>query len=355
MTRLQRIARPFASAILITACVGALSAQPSLERPRTSPHATVSQKIGVTEVSVNYHRPGVKGRVIWGELTPYDQVWRTGANEVTTITFSDPVTLDGSPLAAGTYGLFTVPRTGRWTVIFSSNTTTWGTVYDSTKDVLKIEAVPREAAGPTEWMMFSFTDLSDTSATLELRWEKLVVPVRIGVNTVEVVLGRARKEFAAGPDTGRWQMLRQAAGYALGQNASLDEALSWIDRSLAVNRNLPSLCMKADILGKSGDASKSAALLDEAIAAAKEEDVVSYAGNLRRDNRAARAVEIVGMYEAKNGGSYAIDRALGESYDAAGDKAKALSSLESAAKKAPGEKEKAEVGKLIDSLNEKRK
>jgi hypothetical protein len=349
-----RTARVVAAATLILICSALISAQPSLERPRTSSHGTVSQKIGVTEVSVNYHRPGVKGRVIWGDLTPYDQVWRTGANEVTTITFADPVTVAGSPLPAGTYGLFTIPRKGNWTVIFSSNTTTWGTVYDSTKDVLKIDAAPRQAAEPTEWMMFSFSDLSDTSATLELRWEKLVVPVRIGVNTVDVILGKARKEFSAGPDTGRWQMLRQAAGYAWSQNVSLEEALSWIDRSLAVNSNFQSLCMKSDILDRFGDKAKSGALLDEAIASAKEADVVSYAQSLRRDNRAARAVEIVEKFAEKKGGSYAIDRALGESYDAAGDRAKALSSLESAAKQAPGAKEKEEVAQLIQSLNERK-
>jgi hypothetical protein len=342
------------AAILVLACAAGLTAQPSLERPRTSPNATVSQKIGVTSVAVNYHRPGVKGREIWGGLVPYGQVWRTGANEVTTVSFSDPVTVDGSPLAAGTYGLFTLPRAGNWTVIFSSNTTTWGTVYDSSKDVLKIEVAPRPAAEPTEWMSFSFSGLSDTGATLELRWEKLAVPVRIGVKTVEVVLGRARKEFAAGADTGRWQMLRQAAGYALAQNVSLDEALSWIDRSLAVNRNFQSLCLRADILGRSGDAAKSGAALDEAIATAKEQDVVSYAQTLRRDDRAARAVEIAEKFAAKNGASYAIHRALGESYDAAGDRAKALSHLEAAAEKAPGDKEKEEVGKLIQSLNERK-
>jgi hypothetical protein len=356
MTTTHRIALSAFTALLILACAAALIAQPSLERPRVSPRATVSQKIGVTDVSVNFHRPGVKGRQIWGGLVPYDQVWRTGANEVTTISFADPVTVGGvggAPLAAGTYGLFTIPRAASWTVIFSGNTTTWGTDYDSSKDVLKIEVTPKPAEA-TEWMTFSFTDLSDTAATLELRWEKLSVPVRIGVKTVDVILAKARKEFSAGADTGRWQMLRQAAGYALSQNVSLDEALSWIDRSLAVNRNFQSLCVKSDVLARFGDAAKSAAVLNEAVAEGKEQEAVSYAQSARRDDRAARAVEVLEKFADIHGGSYALSRALGESYDAAGDRAKALSNLEAAAAKAPGDAEKEEVNKLIKTINEKK-
>lgn len=346
-------ARVTLAAGVLLAFAATLAAQPSLERPRVSPHATVSQKVGVTEVAVNYHRPGVKGRVIWGGLVPYDEVWRTGANEVTTVSFSDPVTVGGATLGPGLYGLFTIPRPGSWTVILSSNTTTWGTVYDSTKDVLRIEAAPR-AIEPVEWMEFAFSGLSDTGATLELRWEKVAVPIRIGVNTTEVVLGKARREFSAGPDSARWQMLRQAAAYALSQNAALDEALGWIDRSLAVNRNFAGLCLKSDIHARSGDAPAAAAVLDEAIAGAKEQDVVGYAQSLRRDDRAARAVEVAEKYAAKRGGSYAIHRSLGESYDAAGDRAKALASLGEAAAKAPGAKEKEEVMKLIQSINERK-
>ena len=349
MTRSTRAAT---AALLFFAAILPAPAQPSLERPRTSPHATVTQTIGVTEVKVEYHRPGVKGREIWGALVPYGQVWRTGANEVTTVTFADPVSVEGYPLAAGSYGLFTLPRKDAWTVIFSSNTGVWGTDYDSTKDVLRVETKPR-SSDHVEWMQFGFAGLSDTAATLELRWESLTVPVRLGVRTTDVVLGKARKEFEAGPDTGRPGMLRQAAGYALAQGAALDEALSWIDRSLAVRKTLPSYGVKSDILARKGDAAAAAAALDDGIAAAKPEDASEYALSLRRDGRAPRAVEMLEAYAAKHGRSYAVDRALGESYDAAGDRTKAHASLEAAASSAPGEKEKQEVQGLIKTINEK--
>ena len=353
MNTIHRITRIAVIGALMLIAAGLLTAQPSLERPRTSQGASVAQKVGVTEIVVKYHRPGVKGRPIWGALVPYGQVWRTGANEVTTISFADPVTIEGKPLGGGTYGLFTLPRAGSWTVILSTNTTTWGTEYDSTKDVLRVDVTPL-ASEFTEWMMFSFSGLSDTGATLELRWEKLVVPVRIGVATVSIVLDHARKEFSAGADSGRWQMLRQAAGYALAQNVRLDEARSWIDRSLSVNRNFQSLCMKSDILDRSGNASGAAGVLDDAIAGTKESDVTSYAQTLRRDDRAGRAVELLEKFAAKHGGSWSLSRALGESYDAAGDRAKALSHLNEALGKAPGDAEKEEIRKVIRTVNERK-
>jgi hypothetical protein len=350
MTTNHCTARVALAAILTLVVSAALVAQPSLDRPRTSPHATVSQKIGVTEVSVNYHRPGVKGREIWGGLVPYGEVWRTGANEVTTISFGDPVTIEGSPLAAGTYGFFTLPRQGGWTIIFSSNTTTWGTVYDSTKDVLKLEVTPR-AVEPTEWMSFTFSGLSDTGATLELRWEKLSVPVRIGVKTIDVVLGKARKEFATGADSGRWQMLRQAAVYANAKGVHLDEAMGWIDRSIAVDRNFQSLCVKADILSADGNVAAAASLVDEAVAAAKEKDVTGYARTLGFDGRWDRAIELLGKFSAKHGETWSLHRATGDAYQGAGDREKALSHLEKALGGAPDDAAKAELRKSIETIS----
>ncbi len=333
---------------------GVAVAQPSLDRPNVSQAASVTQTVGVTDISVSYHRPGVKGRVIWGGLVPYDQVWRTGANEVTTITFGDDVTIEGRTLPAGTYGLFMLPRSNSWTVIFSSNTTTWGTVYDSSKDLLKIDVTPVPSE-PTEWMMFSFSGLSDTAATLDLRWEKLTIPVRIGVDTRRIVLDRGRKILAvAGPDTGRWQMLRQAAIYAHQNNIHLDEALSWIDRSLTVKRNFQSLCVKADILTLSGKQAAATPLLGDAIAEAKESELTAYALTLRRANRADRAVSLLNQFEQKHGSSWAISQALGESYDAAGERAKALASYTQALEKAPGDAEKSEIQELIKTLNERK-
>lgn len=345
----SRFRKSLFGAIILVATAAA-PAQPSLDRPNVSQKAVVTQTVGVTDITVTYHRPGVKGRAIWGGLVPYGQVWRTGANEVTTISFGDDVTVGGQPLQAGTYGLFTLPRANSWTVILSSNTTTWGTVYDSTKDVLKIDVAP-VASEPTEWMMFSFSGLSDTGATLELRWEKLAIPVRLGVDTRRIVLDRGRKVFNdAGPDTGRWQMLRQAAVYAHQHNVALDEALSWIDRSIAVNSNFQSLCVKADILALSGKSSATVPILRAAITNAKESELTSYALSLRRANRPDRAIYLLDQYVKEHRPSPAILRSLGESYDAAGNRDKALASYSQALGMADEGTAKAEIQQLIDEL-----
>lgn len=149
-------------------------------QPRVSPMASVSQTIGEsTEITVTYSRPGVKGREIWGKLVPYDKVWRSGANEATTISFSDDVLIEGQALAAGTYALFTIPTKGEWTIIFNKKADQWGAYdYDAKDDALRIKTTP-EAAPNEEWLEYVFEQPNGTSAVLALRWEKLKVPFRI--------------------------------------------------------------------------------------------------------------------------------------------------------------------------------
>ncbi|MFQ5695859.1 MAG: DUF2911 domain-containing protein [Terriglobia bacterium] len=167
-------------ALLMAAALPAW-AQRGNDEARPSPNAEVSQTIGTTEVTVSYGRPGVKDRAVWGGLVPNGQVWRTGANEATTISFSSDVAVEGQPLAAGTYGLFTTPGAGEWTVIFNKTANQWGAFrYDAGQDALRVTVKPRSAAH-REWMSFGFADLSAGSATLVLRWEKLAVPIKIAL------------------------------------------------------------------------------------------------------------------------------------------------------------------------------
>jgi len=154
-------------------------AQRGSDKARVSPNASVSQAIGVTEVTISYGRPGVKGRTIWGELIPYGEVWRTGANEATTISFSKDVTVEGEPLPAGTYALFTIPKEGEWIIVFNKNAQQWGAFdYNASQDALRVKVKP-QAADPQEWMSFSFEDLNPNAATVVLRWEELAVPFKI--------------------------------------------------------------------------------------------------------------------------------------------------------------------------------
>lgn len=153
------------------------------DEPRVSPNATVSQTIGTTEVQMTYGRPFVNDRTIFSEdgLVPYGDVWRTGANEATTISFSSDVTVQGEPLSAGTYSLYTIPGTDSWTIIFNENANQWGTEYDESGDVLRVEATP-ESGPQVEMMMFYFENVTETSGTCVLHWNETRVPFEIEVD-----------------------------------------------------------------------------------------------------------------------------------------------------------------------------
>ncbi|HEY0782334.1 MAG TPA: DUF2911 domain-containing protein [Thermoanaerobaculia bacterium] len=247
-----------AAAGLAWQTLAAPAAAQQIDVPRPSPNASVSQLIGLTEVTLHYSRPGVKGRKIWGELVPYKKVWRTGANENTTITFSTPVTIGGKELPAGTYGLQTIPDEGHWTVIFSKDAKLWGAFdYKEADDALRIEVQPRPADAFQERMSFDFTDLSDTAGTVELRWEKLVVPFKVEADTNKVLKASVR-----------WQSPLQAANYCIQNNTCLDDAGRWLDASIAIEDNYYNERAKALLLAKQNDFKGAASHGDKALAAA---------------------------------------------------------------------------------------
>ena len=149
------------------------------QQARTSPNASVSQTIGTTVVEITYGRPSVNERQIFGSLVPLGQVWRTGANEATSITFSDDVLLEGNPVEAGTYSLYTVPNEDEWTIIINDNIN-WGTTYDEAADILRFNVSP-EAGSFTEQMMIYFEDVTSTEANLVIHWDETKVPIQIEV------------------------------------------------------------------------------------------------------------------------------------------------------------------------------
>lgn len=327
-----------------------VTAQPTLELPRTSQKAAVSQRIGITDITVSYHRPGVKGRQIWGGLVPFDEVWRTGANEKTTITFSDAVEIAGRSFDAGSYAIFTIPHRDSVTIILSGNTSGWGTQYDPADDLLRFDVLPVPAEH-TEWMEFAFMDLSDTGATLALHWTDRLIPVRISVSTPEIVLDHARAQIAAGPDSAVAILLRTAAAYAERQNIHTAEALDWINRSLAVRRTLQALCVKADLLTRNGE--DAGGIVDEAVSNATAEEMDSYARTLRREGRADRALELLLKFTQRNDDAWLAHRSLGETYAALDDPASAKEQYEIALRNAPAGKEADRIRELIVELDAK--
>jgi hypothetical protein len=226
--------------------------------PRPSPNATVIQTVGVTDITVDYSSPAVKERKIWGELVPYDKIWRTGANEVTSITFSDPVKVNGNNLAAGTYGIHTIPREKEWDVIFSGDTKVNDpSNFDEKKEVLRIKVKPDQNSF-TERMSFTFSDMTDNSAMLNLLWEKIKVSFKVETETQELTLSKARKMVD-------WNTPFQAAQYCLNNNVNLDEAIKWIEASTLMNENYWNMRTKARLLEKAGRKNEAVSIMQRAI------------------------------------------------------------------------------------------
>ena len=229
-----------------------------LKTPRPSPDATVTQFVGVTEVKIDYSSPAVKGRKIWGELVPFGEVWRTGANEATTITFSDAVKVNGTELAAGTYGIHTIPGESEWEFIFSKDTKIDGSSnFDKEKEVLRVKAKPEEHHF-MERMTFLFTNVTDNSASVNLLWDKLNVSFNIEINTQELFLSKAREQLS-------WSPTFQAAQYCLTTNTNLEEAYKWIEASCLINEVYWNTRVKAQIQNKLGMKNESIATMEKAI------------------------------------------------------------------------------------------
>ena len=256
------------SKIRLSAAALALAAAPALAQlttPLPSPNASVTQTIGVTKAEVVYSRPSVKGRVIWGELVPYDKVWRTGANAVTKITFDGDVMIEGQKLAAGSYGLYTIPGKTEWTIIFNT-VSTGGPDYVAEKDALKVKVKPL-TADMKELFTIGFPMVTSDSTILAFAWEKLAVGVGIVVDTKGQFHAKAKDAVAkAKPDD--WQTPFVAARYLYENKYALDDAGAWVDKSIAVKPTFGNLNLKANALAAAGKPKDAVAFGEKALAAA---------------------------------------------------------------------------------------
>ena len=235
-----------------------ISAQQNLTTPQASQKASISQRIGLTDIEVIYHRPTVNNRVVWGGIVPYDQVWRAGANENTTISFSTDVMVENKKVVAGIYGLHMIPTKNTWTIILSKDNAAWGSFfYNEKNDAVRFTVTPA-TNDFQEWLSYSFDQLSAKATTLTLKWEKLSVPIKVEVDVNETVIASMEKELTGIPGF-FWQGWNQIALYALTNNYNLEKASAWVEKSIGINKNLTNLMTKSLILesmGKSQEAEK---------------------------------------------------------------------------------------------------
>ena len=309
------------AAALFTRSVAAQG--PPLILPDQSPRASVSQTVGLTEISIDYGRPGVGGRKIWGGLVPYDSVWRAGANVNTVIGFSSPVTIEGKQLSAGHYGLHMIPTARQWTVILSRQASAWGSFgYDPAEDAVRLTVTPRPAEFH-ERLAYTFDNPTEDSVVTTLRWEKLAVPFTIGVNTKAVVTDSIRQQLRG---LGRffWQPWNQAARWSLNNEVNFDEALVWADRSIGLNENFTNIRNKAAILEKRGDRVAADSLRRNALLVATEADMNVYGYQLLGQRKVDEAIEVFRKNVKDYPRSWNTYDSLGEAYALKGDKRQAI-------------------------------
>jgi hypothetical protein len=245
--------------------------------PQPSPKATVEQRVGLTDISVEYSRPGVKGRAVFGDLVPYGKTWRTGANSNTKVTFSSDVSIDGQTLNAGSYGLYTVPNENSWEVMFYSESDNSGVPrdWDETKVVAKTSVEVYPMPMNVETFTITFDDVSGTSAVIGLLWEKTYVGIKFEVPTDKLVSETIAAVMAASPEAGDYY---NAAIYYRQQDLDIKKANEWMEKAMSLTEKPAfwQLRQQSLIYAKMGDTDKAIAVAEKSLELSKEAENEAY-------------------------------------------------------------------------------
>ncbi len=294
-----------------------------------------------------------KWRKIWGGLVPYGKVWRVGANENTTIEFSDPVEVEGQPLAKGIYGLHMIPNPDSWTVIFSKTNTAWGSYsYDQKEDALRVNVKPKPLAEQKEAMEFEFEDLKPDSTAVTLKWEKLGLPFTVSIKDADQTLENIRAQLK-GRGQFTWQALDEAAQFCLTKKINLDEALRWADASIQNEERFDNLSTKADILKALNRPDEAKTVWNHALEVATATQLYSYGRRLQNQKQGAEAMEIFkDVAKRFPQGVYGY-LAQARIKSAAGDFAGAAGDAKQAQAAAPTDAQKQSIQAMITRLDAK--
>jgi len=253
-------------ALLFSAVIGSgllfsslASAQPKVDFPSPSPLSTLKQRVGLTDIEIVYSRPSAKGRPIFGGLVPYGEVWRTGANGRTTISFSTPVKLNGTDIPAGKYSLFTIPGESEWIIAINKDATNSPFAYDAKNDVARITTHAVNLSENIETFSIMINNVRDDSARIDLLWEHTVVPIHLNLDLVSTLQPQIEAAMSGSDDKKPYY---QAAMFYYDHNLDLQKAKSWIESATVSGETYFNVNLKAKILAKLGDK-------EGAIAAAK--------------------------------------------------------------------------------------
>ncbi|HLW89144.1 MAG TPA: DUF2911 domain-containing protein [Terriglobales bacterium] len=305
-----------------------------LDIPRQSQHAVVVQRVGITDITISYHRPLVNKREIWGKLVPYGEVWRAGANENTTIKFTDNVTINGKPLAKGVYGLHMIPSQNEWTVIFSNIHTAWGSfTYKEADDALRVTVKP-QSADFREALTYDFDTVDANSAVATLRWEKLAVPFSVAVDVHDTVKASLHNQLQ-GLAQYTWEGWDDAATYLLGEKYDLDEALQYEETSIGTEPRFDNFLTKSQILEAMGRKDESEAAKNQALARATAAQLYAYGRLLQSQKKQDEAFNYFRQAAKKDPSDWTVHDGTARIYSAQGDFNNAVKEMKIALAGAP--------------------
>jgi len=322
-----------------------------LDLPRPSQRAQITQRVGITDVTISYHRPLVNNRKVWDALVPYGKVWRAGANENTTISFSDPVTIEGKPLDKGIYGLHMIPAADQWTIIFSKNSTSWGAfTYNEAEDALRVNVKP-QAAEMHNALTYDFDQLQPDSIVVVLEWEKLAVPFKVGVDVHDVVQASLKKQLR-NLSQYTWMSWDDAANYLLAEKVSLDDALKYTDKSIETEDRYDNEMTRSQVLTALNRKDDAAAAEKKALAMASPLQIHIYARGLQAQKRPDEAYAIFRDNAKKHPEMWFVHSGLARIYSSQGKFDDAAKEMKMALEKAP-ENQKSYVDGLVKKLESK--
>ena len=311
-----------------------------LKLPRQSQHALLTQRIGITDITINYHRPLANGRQIWGKVVPYGQVWRAGANENTTITFTDPVQIEGQALDKGTYGLHMIPGENEWTVIFSKNAASWGSfTYKQDEDALRVTVKPQPAE-LHDALAYDFDDVKPDSTVVTMRWEKVAVPFKVHINVNDIVTASIHNQIH-GMNQYYWEGWDDAAQYFLTNKINLDEALKDEDQSIQVEERYDNLMNKSKVLEAMGRNDDAKTFRAKALDMASALQLYVYGRQLQGEKKQDEALAIFQSTAKKFPDYWTTHLGLARVYSAKGDFASAAKEVNMSLKDAPDANKKA--------------
>jgi hypothetical protein len=305
-----------------------------LNLPRQSQHAQISQRIGITDITINYHRPLANGRQIWGKVVPYGEVWRAGANENTTITFTDPVSIEGQSLDKGTYGLHMIPGENQWTVIFSKTSAAWGSFsYKQDEDALRVTVKPQPAE-LHDALAYDFDDLKSDSTVVTMRWDKVAVPFKVTVNVNDIVTASIHRQIH-GLNQYYWEGWDDAAGYFLANKIHLDEALTDEEQSIQAEERFDNLLSKSKILEAMGRTNDATTVRNQALERGSALQLYFYGRQLQGEKKQEEAFSVYRSNAKKFPDYWTSHVGMARVYSSQGDFDHAVKEIQAALATAP--------------------